>query len=202
MHSQSDSSNTSKQLALSILAAMRVAGPHRDDGSPSRLSAAAVQRETGIARSTLRTLRQATSEAGANPDLHTLTRLADALGIPVAFLLMRPQDWDSLQRAVFEAPQHLAAANELRGSSAVVAGDLAENVLRRSGVHPEQPPIGDYGDKAELARMKARNEWRRRTCTVAAALMQQAARSRNSQIALTALAAAFANQSTPHDPLA
>lgn len=189
-----------QQLALSLIAAMRVAGPIRDDGKAGPIRAVAVQQDTGIARSTLRALKETSGEREPNPDLRTLCRLADFLGIPVAFLLMRPKDWDAMRLAINGIQDPLRAADRLVGDRVFGGPEIAEKVLKACGVHPECPPLGVSTDERELARLNARNEWRRRTSHVVAALAQPAACNRGAHVQLTAFAASFVNQTTPSDP--
>lgn len=189
-----------QQLALNIIAALRVAGPMRDDGKAGPLRAVAVQQDTGIARSTLRALKNMSGKSEPNPDLRTLCRLADFLGIPVAFLLMRPKDWDTMRLAIDGIRDPLRAADRLIGDRNFGGPEIAEKVLKECGVHPERPPLGAYTDEREQARLSARNEWRRRTSHVVAAIAQPAACNRAAHVVLTAFAASFANQATPSDP--
>lgn len=188
-----------QQLALSVTAALRVAGPDRA-GKPSKLRQVDVMRRTGMSRTTLRPLLDVTDPSQRNPDLKTLHKLSQAIGVPLAFLLMTPEDWRVLIKAIGTITDHQAAAQGLvtdeLGSPA-----LAEAVLKRCKVHPERPPIGVAYDPQEIRRLDERNEWRRRCSVVMAALAQPAARGdRKSLVDLTALAAALANEMTPHNP--
>lgn len=188
-----------QQLALGVTAALRVAGPGRA-GKPNKLRQVDVMRLTGMSRTTLRPLLDTTESSQRNPDLTTIHKLAQAIGVPLAFLLMRPEDWRVLIKAIGAIPDHQAAAQGLvtdeLGSPA-----LAEAVLKRCKVHPERPPIGAANDPQEIERLNARNEWRRRCSVVIAALAQPAARGdRKSLVDLTALAAALANEMTPYNP--
>jgi len=188
-----------QQLALSVTAALRVAGPGRA-GKPSKLRQVDVMRRTGMSRTTLRPLLDTTEHSHRNPDLTTLHKLAQAIGVPLAFLLMTPEDWRILTKAIGSFTDHQAAAHGLvtdeLGSPA-----LAEAVLKRCKVHPERPPLGAAYAPQEIARLDARNEWRRRCSLVMAALAQPAARgNRKSFVDMTALAAALANEMTPYNP--
>lgn len=188
-----------QQLALSVTAALRVAGPARA-GKPNKLRQIDVMRLTGMSRTTLRPLLDTTAPSRRNPDLATLNKLAEAIGVPLAFLLMTPTDWRVLIKAIGAISDHQAAAHGLV-SDALGSPALAEAVLKRCKVHPERPPLGvDYNLK-EIKRLDARNEWRRRCSLVMAALTQPAARGdRKSFVDMTALAAALANEMTPYNP--
>lgn len=188
-----------QQLALNITAALCVAGSSRS-GKPDKLRQVDVMRRTGMSRTTLRPLLDANDPSQRNPDLVTLHKLAHVIGVPLAFLLMTPEDWRSLTRAIGEFAHNHVAADRL------IADELgkpvqAEDVLRACKVHPERPPLGADYDPLEVSRLEARNEWRRRCSLVLAALAQPSARgNRKYLVELTALAAALANEMTPHNP--
>jgi len=176
-----------QQLALSVTAALRVAGPDRA-GKPNKLRQVDVMRLTGMSRTTLRPLLDTTESSQRNS------------GVPLAFLLMTPTDWRVLIKAIGAIADHQAAAHGLV-TDALGSPALAEAVLKRCKVHPERPPLGvDYALE-EIKRLDARNEWRRRCSLVMAALAQPAARGdRKSFVDMTALAAALANEMTPYNP--
>lgn len=189
-----------QQLALSLTAAFRVAGLDRA-GKPNKLRHVDVMRRTGMSRTTLRPLLDTTESSQRNPDLTTLHKLAQAIGVPLAFLLMTPTDWRVLTKAIGAITDYQAAAHGLV-TDALGSPALAEAVLRRCKVHPDRPPLGEpRHDPQEIKRLDARNEWRRRCSLVMAALAQPAARGdRKSFVDMTALAAALANEMTPHNP--
>lgn len=188
-----------QQVALNVMAALRVAGRSRA-GKPNRLRPIDVMRATGMSRSTLRPLLNPTGTEQRNPDLGTLQRLAEAVGVPLAFLLMTPADWRALNRAIDAIADSRQAAREVV-SDDLGSPTLAEAVLKRCKVHPERPPLGVGPDADEMLRLEARNEWRRRCSLVMAALAQPACRGEHrSLVELTALAAALANAMTPHNP--
>ncbi|MGF6766119.1 transcriptional regulator with XRE-family HTH domain [Paraburkholderia sp. GAS33] len=72
-----------------------------DDSSPKRMTQVELVKRTGMARSTLAKYLAdgADDEDPINPDLKMLCRLADALNVPPAFLLMREEDWKRLAHA-------------------------------------------------------------------------------------------------------
>lgn len=190
-----------KQLALSVIAALRVAGPGRA-GKPNKLRQIDVMRLTGMSRTTLRPLLDTTEPSQRNPDLATLHKLAQVIGVPLAFLLMTPEDWRVLIKVIGAINDYQAAANGLVADE-LGSPELAEGVLKRCKVHPDRPPFGVAHDPQEIKRLDARNEWRRRCSLVMAALAQPAARGdRKSFVDLTAIAAAMANEMTPHNPTA
>lgn len=192
--------HTPKQhLALSLTAALRVAGSGRA-GKPKKMRQVDVMRRTGMSRTTLKPLLNTTELSQRNPDLTTLHKLAQAIGVPLAFLLMAPEDWRVLIKAIGAINDYQAAANGLV-TDELGSPELAEAVLKRCKVHPDHPPLGVAYDPQEIKRLDARNEWRRRCSLVMAALAQPAARGdRKFLVDLTALAAAMANEMTPHNP--
>ncbi|SEK17251.1 MULTISPECIES: helix-turn-helix domain-containing protein [unclassified Variovorax] len=188
-----------QQLALSVTAALRVAGPDRA-GQPDKLRQTDVMRRTGMSRSTLRPLVDTSDPSKRNPDLATLHKLAHAIGVPLAFVLMTPADWRALVKAIGSISDHQVAAHGL-ATDALGGPALAEAVLKKCKVHPERPPLGAVHDPQEIKRLDVRNEWRRRCSVVMAALAQPAARGDRKCFAdLTALAAALANEMTPYNP--
>ncbi|MDF5852381.1 helix-turn-helix transcriptional regulator [Pseudomonas aeruginosa] len=125
-----------------LCAVLAVAGKPRDNGTAGPITATRIQRETGVARSTLRALKSQRGEVAANPDLDTLDRIADVLGVPPAFLLMRPQDWVALANAMGSINDYLAAAVKLHNDGQLDFGSPVEKVLRECKVHPDARPMG------------------------------------------------------------
>lgn len=188
-----------RQLALNLNAALRVAGTSRS-GNPSKLRQADILRRTGMSRTTLAPLLSTTNAAERNPDLTTLQKLAQAIGVPLAFLLMTPEDWRVMAQATAALDNFQEAAQQVVADD-IGSPEMAEAVLRRCKVHPERPPFGAPPAPDEMTRLEGRNEWRRRCSLVVAALAQPASRGEPiALIRLTALAASLANQMTPHDP--
>lgn len=195
---QPDPSPTLGQcFSANLSAVLAVAGAPRDGDKPGPFPAARMQRETGIARSTLRALKA--PGVDANPDLATISRLADALGVPPAFLLMRPQDWADLAAAVADSRDYLTAAEKLRREGKPSDINVVELVLRECKVHPDVHPRGASASP-EVLRAKARDEWRRRACLKLDALMLGNASSVYLRPLLTAIAGALVTRSTPNDP--
>lgn len=84
---------------------------------------------TGIARSTLAKFLSSEDESVINPDLQTLCRLAEALNIPPALLLMSTHDWSRLLSAI----SGLLAQREhkdVMGLDHVAHSPPRENVVR------------------------------------------------------------------------
>ena len=189
-----------QQLALNVVAALRVAGPRNEQGKANKLRQVEVMSRTGMSRTTLRPLLNTTESIQRNPDFTTLHKLAQSIGVPLAFLLMAPEDWRVMIKAIGAINDYKAAANGLV-TDELGNPELAEAVLKRCKVHPEPRPFGVTNTSQENERLEARNEWRRRSSLVMAALAQPAARGdRKFLVELTALAAALANEMTPYNP--
>jgi hypothetical protein len=185
--------STSHYLANNLRTALRVAGPKNKDGSPGPLHAVTLQQSTRIARSTLRGLKAAKEPAAFNADLRTLVRLAQALSIPLALLLMKPGDWQALARAVSDVPAFMATARSMLSTGSTLSTGLIEQLLSAHGVYPEQPPRGVPANQVELYQLDARNEARRKAINVLGALILPTSRNRHDQPLLAALAATIAN---------
>ena len=95
---------TRRALAQAIFHAMQVAG-EPEDGYPAKLGQEALAERAGISRSTVAKYLSAkdSNESLVNPDLETVCKIAAALNIPPALLLMTPSDWSKLAQAVTDA---------------------------------------------------------------------------------------------------
>jgi len=85
-----------------IRAIRRIAGAKPaidEDGERTIVSQEQLAENAGMARSSLTKLLRQGDEA--NPTLRSICQIADALGVPPAFLLMRDRDWKVLAAAVF-----------------------------------------------------------------------------------------------------
>lgn len=182
-----------------LRAVLAVAGKQRENGTAGPMTATQIQRETGVARSTLRALKSPCGEAAANPDLETLGRIAYVLGVPPAFLLMRPQDWAELAHAIGSIRDYLEAAAKLERDGQLDFGSPVEKVLRECKVHPDTRPMG-VGSTQEVKRVAARDEWRWRACLKLNALMLRTVSAALPRVALASVAGALVSRGTPHDP--
>ena len=190
-----NSHNIGRILAINLTNVLNVAGSVGEDGKPKRLRSTDLQRATGIARSTLRPLLK---DAGreANPDLKTLCKIAEEVGIPVGFLLIAPQQWATLMRAIFDMPTMLAAADALEKKRRIHEPLDAERVLNQAGVHPIPPPLGEAqgSNSARFDELKLKNAQTKRGAAIVAALLQSGAETPETRKQLTALAASLANR--------
>jgi transcriptional regulator with XRE-family HTH domain len=79
-----------------LVRTMRVAGEDVS-GNPAAISQTDLEERTGVSR---KVIGEYCSGNGDGAKLETIERLADGLGVPAAFLLMRREDWISLANAV------------------------------------------------------------------------------------------------------
>lgn len=189
-----------KSLQLNLKAALSVAGPQRENRRAGGLSDTEVFRQTGIARSTLRELKKkGDTTHSPKPDLHTLNRLADMLGIPVAYLLMTPEDWAVLIKAMADLNSiHEATEKVLRGDFGDHAsvGKVLDSMRMLQLPRPQQAS----SNPQEQARLDQANERRRRTSHVIGTLMLRQPEYESlfpQHMALVALAASITNQIKP-----
>lgn len=203
---ESDFDAFCQSLRMNIKAALSVAGPQRDDGRTGGFRDTDIYRQTGIARSTLRAIKQNTPSQALTPDLRTLAKLANLIGVPVAFLLMTPKDWELLAKACGDIELTLRSTDEILGND---FGNHAtiRRVLERMGMFRSPRPFNVTPDPREKERLNKADESRRRLSHALGALMlrQPEYRARHDQhITLVALAASIAIQiklPTDKDPV-
>lgn len=191
----------SAQLAVNVLAALRVAGSDRE-GKSCKLRATEVMRRSRISRSTLRPLMGKPGPGKREPDLATLRKLATVLGIPLPFLLMTPADWRMMAGALNTISDCAFVADQIV-KDGMSGPDRAHLVLAEMKRLTDNPPLHAPPDPVESERLRTRNEWRARASLVMAALAQPAARGdRERLVMLTALACALTLNMTPPEPTA
>lgn len=84
------------------MAIRRIAGAKPDishDGEPSAVSQEQIADGAKMARSSLTKILAQGEDA--NPGLKSICQIAESLGVPPAFLLMRDRDWKVLAEAIF-----------------------------------------------------------------------------------------------------
>lgn len=103
---------TASSFVKNIQRAMRVSGG--DSDFPGKMTQSELSKSAGVARSTLALHREleADKSASPNPTLEKICNIADALNVPPAFLLMRPEDWTRLAQAINYYAQ-ISASNRL-----------------------------------------------------------------------------------------
>lgn len=115
--------HTSKSFGESVLRAMLVSA-EGENGEPRKVTQQELAERSGVGRSTIAkySAMKADENLVANPDLDTICRLADALNVSPAFLLMSPEDWSHMaQAAMFLS----TAVND--GKVNEIAEDIAES---------------------------------------------------------------------------
>lgn len=153
-----------------------------EDGSPKRMTQVELVKRTGMARSTLaKYLSDAPDDDDPiNPDLKMLCRLADALNVPPAFLIMRPEDWKRLAHAAANlgkvsrngATSAKAEGRPSRYASAAEQSVAGYHAAKEMGIAPSNLNIEvtQEGD-AELVRdVEARQARTRRSIRTTCAL--------------------------------
>lgn len=157
-----------------------------------------IARTTQMSRTTIRPLLE-TKKAGPDrraPNLETVQKMADAIGIPVAFLLMTPSDWRALVAAVTAYSANYAAARQIVGDS-MGEVSMAVRVLEKNQVHPDIPPRGQQPSPEQRKTMDEQNEVRRRTTLSLGALSLMAAGGSSEKVAqMLALAASLGSALT------
>ena len=151
-----------KALGNALFRALQVAG-ETDDEYPERLTQEALASSSKVARSTIAKYVDAKDkdDSTVNPDLRTLCKLARALNIPPALLLMTRSDWSKLAQAatflqdavrdprVQQITQQLAKDRPGAGARGKAGLQLAE----RLGVYraPPDPRLPLKPDALELS---------------------------------------------------
>ena len=127
-------SNVSRCFVEAVRRSMRVASED-EDGTPDALSQTELAERANMGRTTLNKYLGSNSE-GTNPDLKIICQLAEAVGVPPAILLMRPQNWASLGSGMltfFQAmsdPKFKELATELQSLDSTTSQRIAEAALR------------------------------------------------------------------------
>lgn len=159
---------TKQTLAENLIAAMRVAGCVSDSDVTSPMSQVELSSKTKIARSTIAKLRNLRSDTIQNtcgspysPDLATLCRLAWALNIPPAFLLMSQEDWTRLLGAVSGYRETAALATKkglFERRRAVPIRDRVANFAVKQYQEAIQPEFPNHEADAKDSRRRAFEE--------------------------------------------
>lgn len=198
--SASEITPAAQHLAANLSAALNVAGRVGDDDRARPLFATEIQRRKKIARSTLRSLTTNVAKKGPNPDLATLGKLAQVIGIPPSFLLMGATDWSSLINAMVGLNLAIEAAQRLVVTGKFTTAKLVIQIITDLKVHPERSHYQEREDKFEKAKLDARNRWRERSCRVFSALIDRNVGDLDQRVLLAAFAASYVIHSTPHNP--
>jgi transcriptional regulator with XRE-family HTH domain len=79
---------------------LRVAGGLSDNGELLNMQKNELAETSGLSKGTITKLTDTSAYQDAKPDLETLCKLAHALNVSPAFLLMTPSDWELLLQAI------------------------------------------------------------------------------------------------------
>ncbi len=189
-----------RTLAQNLSAALIVAGNTQGDDDITKMNLTDLNRQTDIARSTLSKLANGKTASGiqANPDLETLCRLAAALNLPPAYLLMSADDWQKLLGALNGLPQALSGSFLSDLTSRATHGDkvrvgliLAEKLKLypdNNNFKADEEEVGARQDEIDRD-IDIRNEMKRRAILTTTAVAQGAAKNRGDLSILTAIGA-------------
>lgn len=192
-----------RTLAQNLTAALMVAGgDQKEIGSPiKKMTLTDLNNKTGIAKSTLSKLVHGETVSGnANPDLETICRLAAALNLPPAFLLMSTDDWQRLLGTINGLAFVLSESCLDQQAFTATGNDkvsIGIQLVKKAGLYSENARFmlstEDAGARqAEIARdLDTANEMRRLAILTTTAITQSSARSLNDLAMLTAIGAIF-----------
>lgn len=195
-------------LAENLRSALSVAGENIecDESLPiKKMSWAALSEKTGIAKSTIAKLLD--NKKNGNPDLATLCRLAEALNVPPAFLLMTPADWNLITQTLPNLSTTSGwvdnyLTNAVSRTDKVQIGiEIAKKLSLYSGRPKVYLELHDYAGvkKPEMDKLTRESTIRQRLSILTiTAMIQHAARGREATAILTSIAAIFGANFNPH----
>lgn len=140
---------TSRSFGDNINRVMLVSG-ESDDGGPKKLTQQKLASRSGVGRSTIakyNTMKD-DSKLLVNPDLETICRLADAVNVSPAFLLMNAEDWSRMvQAAVYlctstsngKVNQIAEEISDSSGKNAIAMSLVGLNLATIFGVYKNTP---------------------------------------------------------------
>ncbi len=186
-----------RSILRNINAALSVGGPERDDGHAGRLRDTYIHKATGISRSTLRLIRKINQDEKLSPDLSTLHRLSELLGIPLPFLIMTPDDWNIIIKAIGDLNYMGEAANKsIKGDQ--ISHSSVKKILMEGKMLITSKPCEESPNPKEIEHLDRINDNRRRVSHIIGSLMLMHSpsriRSQNQELALVTLAASITNQ--------
>lgn len=173
---------TRNALGKNLLSVRQVAGTGQNE-SVEAISNTALHDKTGVARSTIQKIIDGENNKGpSNPDLETICRLAWALNVPPAFLLMSSDDWKRLITAI-NTMQDTVQQSEVLYQSILQAIDSDKataglELVKRMGTYPDKLHLTPDEDiqKSEIDRLKKdidrRNELKRLSILAMTAIAQ------------------------------
>jgi transcriptional regulator with XRE-family HTH domain len=157
--------STRRALGNALFRAMQVAGETESE-YPVKLSQEALSAKSGVARSTIAKYLEAKSKdcTSVNPDLKTLCKLATALNVPPALLLLTPEDWSKLAQAatylVDAVPdarvQRISMRLAQERSGAAERGNAGLELAKLFGVYQSAPRANSAPPDDSTAEMSPR----------------------------------------------
>lgn len=160
------------------------------DGEVGKWQDASLSRKTGIARSTMRRLRNcAKGKDTGIPDLETLLKIADVVNIPIGFLMMSANDWNLISRAVNDIHLTTQALVESKEKTIKDVGMQVEYILTilKTFAIPNKEM-----DSIQKNNINMQNNRKRQACHILGNIMLYGTEKQND--ILVSLAAAVANQ--------
>ena len=193
-----------KTLADNLDTALQVAGqnPREKGAAVKKMNLTDLSYKTKIARSTISKLQNEKTSKGiqANPDLNTICRLAVALNLPPAFLLMSADDWKRLLGAMNGLPAAISSPYldkstfDDAGSGTVSVG---LNLAKKMGLYSDATHIGLTGDEASVRQLEINediehaNAMTLQAILTTTAVTQSFAKNYGDMVTLTAIGAMF-----------
>ncbi|MBY0242452.1 MAG: helix-turn-helix transcriptional regulator [Burkholderiaceae bacterium] len=182
---------TSKTFGESVLRAALVAADG-EDGDPKKLTQHELAKKAGVGRSTIAKYSAGGDDdkSVANPDLLTICRLADALNVPPAFMLMSADDWNHLAQAAayyadaMKDEKFVTMSREIADSSVANAKSsalLGLNLAKKFKLHDDKPVDADL--KARYAEQITRQNKRVRGGILAMSALPPIGQVKKGQIA-------------------
>lgn len=140
-----------RTVGSAVFRAMQVAGD-AEGSYPSKLSQQGLSQRSGVARSTISKYIEAKDNPDSvlNPDLKTLCRIARALNITPAMLLLTPEDWSRLAQAATFLREAVPDANVQRISAGMADSKAGPAVRAQAGLQLARL-FGVYRDFSPIA---------------------------------------------------
>jgi|GEM_PF-2605576 len=148
-----------------------------NDHEVKRMSHSALERKSTLARTTIAKFAE---NNAPNPDLKTICKLAHALNVPPAILLMTGDDWRRLIRAINDMQNTVQAdvklsehVKSLIKSDKATAGLKLARILKMYPDKQERPDDGDYQRWENLEQdVNRRNNIKRQSVLAMTAIAQ------------------------------
>jgi len=190
---QSSYADVASSFAQSLKRAMSVAGESEDEQT-KRITQHELADRSNVARSTIAKY-WAPGDNKINPDLSTICSLADALNVPPAFLLLRPEDWSHIAQAsayfatAISDSNFRDFANKLMQLPRVSSEEMSDSGLHLAGLFGLLTSFSKTKNEGLDARVKKKNANVKRGVVTMSALPPTSAISKESLAPLLSLCA-------------